>query len=81
MKVTPNRTRRMDDLSPMEEPSRKDAPLYCERCRRVTTHYRADAPQGDEVWICDECALIDSLVEIRTSTVFIPGHENDRPRP
>jgi len=57
-----------DDL----EPAPMDVPLYCERCRRVTAHYLAEAPPGDEVWICSECALIDVLVEV-SSPASSPG--------
>jgi len=48
-----------DPHSPIE-----DAPLYCDQCRRVTTHYRTGLPCGeDDAWICDECAWIEALVE------------------
>lgn len=56
-----------------------DIPLYCERCRRVTTHYQAEPPLAKPVWICEDCALIDALVDTRTLTPY-PDHENDRAR-
>jgi hypothetical protein len=40
----------------------EDAPLYCQRCQRVTIHYRADPPVGTDRWFCGPCALIDALV-------------------
>lgn len=50
-----------------DPPCVDDAPLYCERCRRVTPHYPFEPPDGTDVeWICDECALIDALVDRRS---------------
>lgn len=61
-----------DDLRPRIPPAH-EVPRRCPQCQRVTPHYPADAPTGTGVvWICDECALIDALVQAAAADFIAP---------
>jgi hypothetical protein len=57
-------------------PATHEVPSRCDRCQRVTPHYPADAPTGGVVWICDECALIEALVQAAAADLLVPDPSN-----